>query len=224
MSVIHSELLNAHSFHPKILTHIPIDREYAEYNCYLDIIYVLPPSVFVDPYQLRDLENSIGAVTVLGEHDLELPLQRVKEMRGSIVFLRHSSISTSSLQIELPIHLRYQQPEYHQDHQNITIEAPYAGWTCVDNSVDIIPPYPPLEDIYSLIPHHPSSAYFIQVKSDDKPLLLSVPVGKAEDMPMVTVGTAVTVMACTLWIIHSIVNALKKRRRSDAKGKRRKSE
>jgi hypothetical protein len=219
MIQVRSELQAASSLHPKILTTIDIGKEKPT-NCYLDVVYVLPASVFVDPYQLQDLEPLLGKATIFGEHDLELPLEKVKETRGSIVFLRQSQQSFTSFQLELPFHLRYQQPSIKQDNQSITIETPYAGWTC--GNYDI----PPISSQYDLLPPslHNDLDAFTKLSSDPTPLTLSVPIGKVQDTQLVTNGTFGAVVFCTIWITRSVFISIKRRRRSEAKGKRRKSE
>ncbi|KAI7908203.1 PIG-X [Cokeromyces recurvatus] len=219
---IHSELIQENSLHPKILTRIDLDEN--KKNCQLDIVYVLPPSVFVDPYQLKDLEGHLGRATIFGEHDLELPLEKIKETRGSIVFLRQKEIPTGQLQLELPFHLRYQQPSNKVTSRLITIEAPYAGWTCALGNQNAS--WPPLSDQYPLLPPptHTQDITFIRLTHDTAPLTLFVPVGKIQDSQLVTWGTFSIVIFCTLWIIQSIFLSIKKRKRSEVKGKRRKSE
>ncbi|KAF1801216.1 PIG-X [Mucor lusitanicus] len=226
MAHVQSELVQASSLHPKIATFIDLKETINNTeSCQLDIVYVLPPSVFVDPYQLNDLQENLGIATVFGEHDLELPLEKIKETRGSIVFLRQSHIRPT-WQIELPLHLRYQQPSIHTDHQPITIESPYAGWTCGGDINDSPQPWPPLAHQYSLLPPHPSSdsASFIKLSNEPATLQLTVPIGKVQDASIVTYGTFGAVVLCTCWIIYSVVLSIKKRRKTEAKGKRRKSE
>ncbi|KAI8638969.1 PIG-X [Parasitella parasitica] len=218
---VHSRLIQPNSLHPKIATLVDLkDTISNEGLCQLDIIYVLPPSVFVDPYQLKDLQETIGKATLFGEHDLELPLEKIKETRGSIVFLRQTRIQPK-WQLELPLHLRYQQPSIHTDHQTIHIESPYAGWTCGNESQS----WPPLSDEYSLLPSiQANSASFIKLSGEPATLNLTVPIGKVQDASVVTFGTFGAVVLCACWIIYSVGLSIKKRRRTEAKGKRRKSE
>ncbi|KAI8987781.1 PIG-X [Mycotypha africana] len=199
-------------------------------DCHLDIVYVLPPSVFVDPYQLRDLVSTIGTATVIGEHDLELPLEKIKDERGSIVFLRQHHVKPA-IHLELPLHLRYQQPSNNKESQSITIQAPYAGWTCGGDSNESSYPTP-LREKYSLLADLPLTAATTTARftaltnsvSSTPPLELYVPVGRGKDRSLVFIGTFLIVVLCTLWIIRSVVASLRKRKRLDAKGKRRRSE
>lgn len=220
MVQVKSKLLQASSLHPKISTTIQLDNDsqQPQPDCHLDLVYVLPPSVFVDPYQLKDLEPIIGRAIVFGEHDLELPLEKIKETRGSVVFLRQQQASSRE-EIELPLHLRYQQPSSKQDKQLIQIQAPYAGWTCGPSSQ-----WPPISN--ALVPRQfdQDRIQFTPFTNDSTTLTLYVPIGKIQDVKIVSIGTFVTVILCTVWIICSIVLSLKKRKRTEAKGKRRKSE
>jgi hypothetical protein len=218
MVEVYSKLEQEHSLHPKIVTHISIEETSPKEDCHLDVVYVLPPSVFVDPYQLQDLESVIGKSTIFGEHDLELPLEKIKETRGSVVFLRQNK-TIPTYHFEVPLHLRYQQPSLEKNSQSITIQAPYAGWTCGNYK------YPPLSNLYPLITSNlQDESAFKQLSNDPTPLTLSVPVGKVQDASIVTYGTFGAVLFCTIWITRSVFTAIKKRRRTEVKGKRRKSD
>ncbi|CAO3663427.1 unnamed protein product [Rhizopus microsporus] len=183
---IHSHLSFASSLHPKIDTRIELDDIHED--CFLDIVYELPASVFVDPYQLRDMESRIGKAEVFGEHDLELPLEK---------------------------------PASHQQYQTVTIKVPYAGWTCGASSL------PPI-DHELLIPYnrHHLNSRFIPISNIDpnEQLELSVPVGSTQDRQLVTLGTFCIVILCSAWIVRSILVSVKRRKRTEAKGKRRKSD
>jgi hypothetical protein len=210
-----STLEEASSLHPHIVTQVNIQQERPGSTCHLDLVYVLPPSVFVDIYQLKDKQASIGRATLFGEHDLEVPLERVKEPRGSVLFLRQYN---TPVEVDLPLHLRYQRPRFNQDKQAITIAPPFAGWTCGDA------PWPPLSKNHSLVPHDPLPSTFHLLTHQPNALELSVPVGKLEASTLITAGTFGVVLSCTVWICLAIYKSIQKNRRSEAKGKRRKSE
>ncbi|KAI9490524.1 PIG-X [Zychaea mexicana] len=130
----------AESLHPHIITtlHSVHDQQQPK-ECWLDLIYQLPASVFVDPNQLP------SNVHVFGETDLEAPLEHVQEPRGSTVIIRHTNNDTNDndeLRIDLPIHLRYQRPSStSQIYRSIAIPKPRVGWTCAakkkNNNADL---------------------------------------------------------------------------------------
>ncbi|KAI8878954.1 hypothetical protein K501DRAFT_336431 [Backusella circina FSU 941] len=210
---VSSTLEEASSLHPHILTTLNLQQHIPDPTCHLDLVYIFPPSVFVDIYQLKDKQTSLGKATLFGEQNLELPLERVTEKRGSILFLRQPPS-----QVNLPLHLRYQRGRLNQDRQPITIPPPFAGWTCGGGA------WPPLSQNYSLVPHDVTGSQFYPLTHHPDPLQLSVPIGKLEASPFITVGTFGVVVSCTIWICVAIYRSIQRNRRSEAKGKRRKSE
>ncbi|CDS11343.1 hypothetical protein LRAMOSA03606 [Lichtheimia ramosa] len=226
--MLQSRLDKAQSLHPHIVTQLdPLPEPQA--NCFLDFVYELPASVFVDPNQLNSLP-SFQRHWVFGETDLEVPLEHVKETRGSVVIVRQKPTHIE-YEIDLPIHLRYQRPSDNDSFSDIEIPAPRVGWTCSLNNHDnvissmnhILPPIPEI----ALIPTHlmdPNKYEFHPLKDNGAILRLQVPVGNTQDANMVQWGTALCVLACTSWICWSVWKSIQKRRRYEAKGKRRKSE
>ena len=235
------------SFHPHIITRLESIQQVEEKdpNCWFDIIYQLPASVFVDPNQVD------SNVYVFGETDLEAPLEHVKEPRGSTIIIRkkkqHDPQDEENEQeeniIDLPIHLRYQRPSSNNEtHRSIKISKPRAGWTCLlpvtDKQIVENGPWarnknrvllPPLQGENTLIPMNkmdPSKTRFqdVLVTGKEDYLILNVPIGRTQDLDMVQMGTMVAVVTCTLWIILATWKSITKRRRYDAKGKRRRSE
>ncbi|KAI9246519.1 PIG-X [Sporodiniella umbellata] len=206
---VESHLLLSQSLHPKMVTTWnAADLQSPGEDCRLDLVYELPASVFVDPYQLQDVGLN---ATVLGEHDLELPLEKVRETRGSLVLIRQV-VSP----VTLPFHTRYQRPQSYP-YQAIRLSPPYAGWSCGRA------PWPVLK--HPLIrPTTGSYPAFAPLLATQDPWLLYVPVGRQTDRSFVTFGTFAIILACTAWVAGSLFSAVQKRKRSDAKGKRRKSD
>lgn len=207
-----STLHNKGSFHPHIITTIesPLQAPVNESrHCSLHVFYTLPPSVFVDPNQIPDAH-------VFGETDLEAPLEHVSEIRGSLVILKANPA------VDLPIHLRYQQPDPLETHRVIRIEAPHVGWTCRTS------PAPAWLTQNPLIParYHadPQDTTFIPLLHSSKPLFLAVPIGRSQDATFVQIGTVLCVLLSAVWITWAVLKSLDRIRRYDAKGKRRRSE
>ncbi|KAI8370611.1 PIG-X [Radiomyces spectabilis] len=223
MPKLHSFLSKANSLHPHIISHLTVEAPPNNDNCALDIIYELPPSVFVDVNQLADFASLIGNATVFGETDLEAPLEHVKDKRGSVVILRQPFTREPKRVIDVPLHLRYQQPSLTETQRPIEIPLPVAGWTC--HKLGQSAPYPPLDAKYSLVQAIDRNAYFTAIDPPtDGVLQLGVPVGDVKDRSFVEVGTLSCVVLCTVWILVAVYKSLAKRNRIEAKGKRRKSE
>ncbi|ORY91432.1 PIG-X protein [Syncephalastrum racemosum] len=206
-------LHNKDSFHPHVITtihtHLQPPLNQSRSRCRLEMFYALPPSVFVDP-------NQIPNAWVFGETDLEAPLEHVKEKRGSLVILEANHV------VDLPLHLRYQQPDSLETHRHITIEAPQVGWTCRTS------PTPAWLLQNPLIPARyladPRDTTFIPMSRSSGPLRITVPVGRSQDNTIVQVGTVLCVLLSSAWIGWAILKSLTRIRRYDAKGKRRRSE
>ncbi|KAI7872473.1 PIG-X [Spinellus fusiger] len=181
-----STLNGAHSLHPHLLTSVQVSGQVPPASdCHLELIYPLPPSVFVDPHQLLDLYSY---ATVYGEVDLEAPLEHVQETPGSVVHLPLPVQSTplqSTLSIDLPLHLRYQSPAQTQ-YQPLHLPQPIAGWRCGPLEAG----FPPsLSDVWTLLPTNTSMVTFEPLQQPQDPLVLGVPVGDKRDTLLVEVGT-----------------------------------
>ncbi|CAO3640088.1 unnamed protein product [Cunninghamella blakesleeana] len=214
-------------------------------TCALDIIYTLPPSMFVDRYQLRNLYQDIDYFIDDGDANLEKPLEEIPH-RDSYIIIRNQATS------ELITHLRYQQPDHQFTHRIIQLDLPKVGWICYSNpsphhdqnekELKMKLSYPTLKESFSFYlnnmndHHHHHQFKWIPILSSSSSnlnqitnvssssLQIHVPVGNLNDVMIVQWGTMITLLFGTLWILWSINTAVKKHRRHEAKGKRRKSE
>jgi len=135
-----STMSPAQTFHPHAVTTIhsnPYIKDTTA-GCDLHVLQVLPPGIFVDPFQLEGLAPEIGQAIVFGETDLEKPVG-VVEGWGSLVMVKvqpedssatsrwlagNSSSKTEtgskniqavgagtfSATVDIPMHMRYQPP------------------------------------------------------------------------------------------------------------------
>ncbi|KAI9302982.1 PIG-X [Cunninghamella echinulata] len=220
-------------------------------TCALDIVYTLPPSLFVDRYQLRDLYHDIDFLIDDGDADLEAPLELVPSDQASTIIIRNQ-VTT-----ELMTHLRYQRPDLEQTHRIIDVPLPKVGWLCQNvhksSSPSPLSPTlspPTLKEALSFYlnnyPHPNNNNNNNQNNNNDwtwlpilsssnmdhhqqdptssSSLQIQLPVGNLNDVMIVQWGTIVSIILGTLWILWSVAAAVKKHRRHEAKGKRRKSE
>ncbi|KAI8081421.1 PIG-X [Halteromyces radiatus] len=214
----------ANSFHPHLITNIDLTDDSflmsllpespEQWSCSLDVIYTLPPSVFVDRYQLND---TLGrSFFVHGLDDLESPLEHV-DHQDTWVIVRPSP----NIQIDLPVHLRYQAPDRSLTHRLIHIQQPRVGWSCHHGNKK-----PTLDQTFDFFFSRSQSLTWIQLPSNSSShdISLQVPVGNTTDAFLVQWGTFFTILLGTAWILHATLFAVKKHRRHEAKGKRRKSE
>jgi len=134
--------------HPNLRTVIPIKGLVPPVNdtlddetCGLHALYTLSKDVFVDKYQLAQLAQfESGGIKdlrgVWGETDLEEPSYNTHGW-GSIVLIdipKQEDV-TSSLTVELPIHLRYLEPLVGGGNRTVDILPPEIFWAC-ENTVE----------------------------------------------------------------------------------------
>lgn len=207
-----------HSLHPHLITTLAINAASSppsELTCALDIIYRLPPSVFVDRYQLND---TLPQFAVEGGEDLEAPLEHV-DPQGTWLAVR---LRDGQAMIDLPVHLRYQAPDALLTHRPIVVPAPKLGWSC--QTAAMPPVLQTTLAFHSTTDHHPAMTWIPLSGSSDSVLELTVPVGNTKDATIVQWGTLAIIVLGTGWILQAFGHAVRKHRRHLAKGKRRKSE
>jgi hypothetical protein len=216
----------ASSFHPHIYTNVTFNQAPSRLDCIFDIIYIIPREAFVDINQLHDLRIS-KHVVVLNETDLEAPVEAVRG--GNVVAIRYEAedylmLLGQEMNIDLPLHMRYQKPDSLWTHQTVTIPEPKVGWTCLIEpplKSTSIPPLPTID--FHL--ERDSRTTFDEIESTTiGNMTVRVPVGCTADTYTVQTGTFITVVVGALWIAWTLYRAVVKRKRTEAKGKRRKSE
>lgn len=131
--------------HPKMQTSMPLTALRPPVNdtldhdsCILHALYTLSKDVFVDKYQLAQLSQfqsgGLKDVKALyGETDLEDPSYMIKGW-GSIVLVEIAE-EESELTFELPLHLRYLQPQNGGGYQHLELLPPEIFWAC-QNTVE----------------------------------------------------------------------------------------
>src|SRR5260221_11417096 len=97
-------------FHTKSFVSIQHRSPTVPQNHCLYVLYILPSAVFVDPYELeqRRRDGYLPSFKVLGETNLELPLEAVDEGGSALLLTLHPEFSINT--IEVPLHMRYMPP------------------------------------------------------------------------------------------------------------------
>ncbi|KAF9950730.1 protease B nonderepressible form [Mortierella alpina] len=156
-----STMTPAQTFHPHSVTTIHSNPYLAETTagCELYVLQVLPPGIFVDPFQLEGLAPEIGHAIVYGETDLEKPVGvvngwgslvmvkvqpeedyamtlrwKVANMSEATLDLKAGNTATSyTSTVDIPMHMRYQPPvsaDNCSSHVNVSVPWPIVAWTC----------------------------------------------------------------------------------------------
>lgn len=173
-------------------------------SCTFHILFLLPPSVFVDKYELgqRHHDGSLPAFNVWGETDLELPVD-VVDGRGSALMISLPSagleIGTDGerhVELEVPLHLRYMTPD-DTDYVMATIPWPLGFSACAPATsvnVSIKPPSP--------IPTN-SIITFLSPSSPNTVLKIEIPTGQARHLAFVEPVTALIVILAFTYVVIS---------------------
>ncbi|CAO3636406.1 unnamed protein product [Cunninghamella echinulata] len=163
------------------------------------------------------------------------------------------TIATCALDIIYTLPPSLFRPDLEQTHRIIDIPLPKVGWLCqnINKSPSSSSPLSPptLKEALSFyLNSHPHQNNNNNNQSNNKDwtwisilsssnmdhhqqdltssssLQIQLPVGNLNDVMIVQWGTIVSILLGTLWILWSVMAAVKKHRRHEAKGKRRKSE
>jgi hypothetical protein len=130
MSILSAELHPKRGFHTTYTTQISISPILS--NCTIHLLYVLPPNIFVDPYELTH-RNAIYTFQYSTKPDLELPVTAL-HMNGSALLLNVSLPEDMPLNItvEVPMHARYGQLATRREPEFFTAVIPWPSgfWLC----------------------------------------------------------------------------------------------
>lgn len=210
----------ARTFHPQLITTIklpeilePKNHHHFVSTCSLNVLYTLPPSIFVDPYQLADLTPQSLAGTesgrilgVWGEADLEKPVDQVRGW-GSLVLVRAANGASleghnGTVSVTLPAHARYQPPRGDGAFEiSVELQTPDVFWMCENSNERAETSTPP--PISFLFPPPPPNHHreFFPLKTNplEGSKTVFVPVGRIQDIAVVGAITPIAaVLACVV--------------------------
>lgn len=111
-------------FHGVISTRVSIPASLRASQCRLQLIELLPRAVFVDEYQVRNLELfdvSRPRATLSGPVDLEVPVYSARAVDFAVRLVVDVN-NRAQVTFELPVHGRYQHPKSKDLYTDIAIE------------------------------------------------------------------------------------------------------
>ncbi|KAJ7634999.1 PIG-X [Roridomyces roridus] len=188
---------NPRSFHPVFETTFVGD---GFVNCTLNVLYTLPPIIFVDPYELS---NRAYSFQHLGPSNLELPVAAVANEDATLLLSTPWVPEDNPRVFELPLHVRYGPVGKTEGlgFVQTDLKWPDAFFACPDasSSSDTLPLIPP-----SLVaPFATSSIFIVGTPPDAVPIeTLRTPVGTTADVATVELGTAVVVLASFSYLVR----------------------
>lgn len=145
-SLYASTLSPSPSFHSHLCTTVflPSPISPSGPSCSLALIYHIPPSLILDPYELSQLyaDGSLGSsFTYFGEVELELPLSKLsakaREGTGLVVEMDGHTLVEENVEMDIPLHGRYlESVEEGADGKRervVVVEWPWVGWKCASH-------------------------------------------------------------------------------------------
>ena len=207
--------------HPKFSLKITPERPPTE-HCSLNAYFSIPKDFFIDRYQLEDekLMASLGLwelKALYGETDLEAPVWTQSRWGSSALFeLDPNKVDeTGRVDVELPLHLRYQEPKYFVQYTSVKMPWPTVFWACQGQSEEPRYHTNPFERAHlgydELFPrdtsyHHLSPVNGVTYSS------VKVPVLDMKHAQLVKMGTAGVVAIGFFYIIVKVVRSLMSRK------------
>jgi len=164
-------------------------------NCTFHLLYTLPPSVFVDKYELENYRHSYS-FHYWGTSNLEYPVFAV-ELSASTLLLNVKR-SDGMIQIDLPLHLRYgwpAPPSSKTGYVSIKVKKPTCFVSCppsVNSSLLHASPSQLQEQVGQLLTKNSTQLVTTIVPQNGD--TLRVPVGNLGDLAYVEYGTVLTVL------------------------------
>lgn len=206
--------------HPKFLLKIDAAEAPSE-DCTLNAYFSIPKDFFIDKYQLADqqLLESLGLKKLKafrGEADLEAPTWTQSRWGSSALFeVDPKKVDDNGLiDVELPLHMRYQEPGFVSEYTPAKLPWPTVFWACPASAEwqqFVVNPFDrgylgydvdfPKETAY----HHLSPVNGTTYST------VHVPVLEMKHAPVVKIGTAVVVGVGFLYIVAKILGSVMKK-------------
>ncbi|CAN6597999.1 hypothetical protein TRVA0_001S05160 [Trichomonascus vanleenenianus] len=180
-------------------------------NCKLYAKYNIPKSLFLDKYQLADLDRTTTAtaasgklIALWGETDLEAPVWTVPGWGSEAVI----EIYPKSSQFEVPMHSRYEIPQESDSHVYHDMPYPNIFWACKNPDPKQDSEYPRLG--YDSL--FPQDTVFFHLKPNGTISEYSIPVAPLARYVSVQEGTVTVILAGFLWLLVKVLLNIWKRK------------
>ena len=216
--------------HPKLQLSIAPAQSLKEPDneCTLNAYFTLPRGLFIDEYQLSptnpQLLESLNIKRILGisgKTDLEAPMWASKRWGSSVLVEVDTARSSGGLNVELPLHLRYLEPEHNTTSSEVVFAMPAVFWACKSEEWSKMGSSP-FDRLHlgweQLFPEQ--TMYYHLSPSEDAWKSVPVPVLNLQHAVLVKIGTVVVILGGFLWVIWKICAAYVGGRRADGAGEK----
>ncbi|EPX73532.1 pig-X [Schizosaccharomyces octosporus yFS286] len=208
-NVYSAELEQPTGLHPKLLVNLT-NLKPPNKHCTLRGVLRLPSTLFVDQYELSSMsEMSAGnldqILKIYGETDLEAPTYTLPGT-GSIlwfqVFLNETARHEYNLQLELPLHTRYQLPTKRDAYAKTIFYSPSVYWDCSKKKI-------PIEE--EPLSHLLFNRYVYPLKSiGPSNLTITIPTANVEHEQAVRWITNTVILGMFFYVVSFLIRKLKR--------------
>ncbi|XP_074648542.1 uncharacterized protein LOC141904006 isoform X2 [Tubulanus polymorphus] len=203
--------IEEYGFHRNLVTEIklPIKKKLSSAGdrCHVALHEVIPNSVYIDVYQIQQLEEFSGP-QILPDMDIDIEKPDYKSPPHKVYVFSKLQLNNSDFwwtRIVLPIHLRYHQAGSGHS-ATIAIDKPHILVRCKGFESSHI-------STQREAPCYANNASLcrwnlIHYSTDIESLIVTVPIGNTGDLPVVLSATIfVTVSCCLLllWILYKLI-------------------
>ncbi|KAK1231193.1 hypothetical protein PQX77_005719 [Marasmius sp. AFHP31] len=191
--------VSQNGYHPTVTT---IISDWTS-QCSLYLLFTLPPLAFVDPYELETSYADQYAFHLIGHRGLELPVMAVESVESQLLLdVKKVHDASMTMEIPLPIHLRYGQLSSSKAYEEVAIPWPKGFMACSPQNIvsshnsQVEPP-----EEFSALFSNDLHLFPIRPQNSSVPTeILHVPVGNSLHLPHVEIGTALIILACFLYL------------------------
>ncbi|CAE6392655.1 unnamed protein product [Rhizoctonia solani] len=180
-------------------------------NCFAGSLQFVPPDFIIDEYELNQrYQEGYGPLChVIGERDLELPVQAVGGRSAAIL----AEIPFEpEVKIDIPLHLRYPSPK-----NGVEFSEPLLPWPWVIITCDV-QEHVGQELLYQLFSNKTITARYILIAPTPHPsTTILVPTGNTSHQMWVEIGTLFAVFLAFAYVVWCL---LKPRQITNAKPKK----
>ncbi|KAI0036947.1 PIG-X [Vararia minispora EC-137] len=192
--------------HPKSITRIHLAAP-CPADCTLHLQHILPPDLFVDPYELELYADAYTYSLSNPRVELEKPVFAVPNEPLTLRVNIRDACARETLEVEVPLHVRYgrlRDEQTRADEPVVQVRPPDAFWTCASHDA-------PAADAYagSLVDlPHPSG--LLEASPDVRPLSIRIPVGDIRHLVFVESGTVLAVLGAFAWVGWRVIRAARR--------------
>ncbi|CAE6520741.1 unnamed protein product [Rhizoctonia solani] len=192
----HTVVSPAQGFHISSTTTISgLDTLVSETNCFAGSLQLVPPDFIIDEYELNQrYQEGYGPLChVIGERDLELPVQAVGGRSAAI--LAEVPLQPE-VNIDIPLHLRYPSPQ-----KGVGLSEPQLPWPWVIVSCDR-QGYDGLELLNQIFSNKTIASHYalLAPNAPHPSSSILVPAGNTSHQLWVEIGTLLSVFLAFIYV------------------------